>query len=117
MASVADSGGDRVGDLEAASLRVPRNTLLLDPADNVLVAVAELPAGLRFHDGEAEIVLSEPVPLGHKLARRRIDAGCKIIKYGASIGSATSLIPAGAWVHLHNLASDYLATPAVERAP
>jgi hypothetical protein len=90
--------------------------LLLAPADNVWVAVADLLAGQRLQDGNREILLPEPVPLGHKLARRPIGAGDKIIKYGACIGSATRDIPAGAWVHLHNLASDYLATPAAEHA-
>jgi len=86
--------------------------LLLAASDNVLVAVAELPAGQLLHDDDREIVLPELVPLGHKLARQPIGAGEKIIKYGACIGSATCNIPAGAWVHSHNLASDYLATPA-----
>lgn len=86
--------------------------LLLAPEDNVLVATADLSAGQRLHDAGRDIVLSEPVPMGHKLARQTIEAGNKIIKYGACIGSATQPIQAGAWVHLHNLASDYLATPA-----
>ena len=86
--------------------------LLLAASDNVLVAVADLPAGQRLQDEGREIVLPEPVPLGHKLARVPIGAGDKIIKYGACIGSATQDVPAGAWVHLHNLASDYLATSA-----
>lgn len=86
--------------------------LLLDASDNVWVAVADLAAGQCLQDGDREIVLPEPVPLGHKLARRPIGLGDKIIKYGACIGSATCDIPAGAWVHLHNLASDYLATAA-----
>jgi hypothetical protein len=29
-----------------------------------------------------------------------------VIKYGVRIGHATKAIPRGAWVHLHNLASD-----------
>ena len=91
--------------------------LLLAPDDNVLIAVADLSIGQRVTDGVREIVLSQPVPLGHKLARQHIDAGAKIIKYGASIGSATQAIAEGDWVHLHNLASDYLATPVVEGSP
>lgn len=87
-----------------------RPVLLLDPADNVLVAIADLAAGQQVDDGGQMIRLPEPVPLGHKLARRNITAGTRIIKYGAAIGSATRDIPAGGWVHLHNLASDYLAT-------
>jgi altronate dehydratase len=85
--------------------------LLLAPEDNVLIAVRDLPVGQRVLDGGREIVLREAVPLGHKLARQSIAAGASIIKYGASIGSATRDIAEGDWVHLHNLASDYLATP------
>jgi hypothetical protein len=90
--------------------------LLLAPQDNVLVAVADLPAGERVSDGGRDIVLPQAVPLGHKLARHPIPAGARIIKYGAAIGSATRAIAAGEWVHLHNLASDYLPTP-VRSAP
>lgn len=85
--------------------------LLLDPADNVLVAIADLAAGQQVDDGGQMIRVAEAVPLGHKLARRAISSGTRVIKYGAAIGSATRDIPAGGWVHLHNLASDYLATP------
>lgn len=91
-----------------------QTVLLLAASDNVWVAVADLSAGQRLQDEGREIVLPEPVPLGHKLARVPIGTGDKIIKYGACIGSATCDIPAGAWVHVHNLASDYLATPAAE---
>ena len=91
--------------------------LLLAPPDNVLIAVANLPAGARVTDGQRDIVLGQAVPLGHKLARHPIPAGAKIIKYGASIGSATRAIAAGEWVHLHNLASDYLATPIAGGSP
>lgn len=92
-----------------------QGALLLDPADNVLVAVTDLPAGLEVRDGDRVIVLVDPVPLGNKLARHAIAPGGKVIKHGAAIGSATRAIAAGALVHMHNLASDYLATP--ERAP
>lgn len=85
--------------------------LLLDPADNVLVAIADLAAGQQVDDGGQTIRVADAVPLGHKLARRAITAGTRIVKYGAAIGSATRDIPAGGWVHVHNLASDYLATP------
>jgi altronate dehydratase len=84
--------------------------LLLAPEDNVLIAVVDLAPGREVRDEARRIVLGEPVPLGHKLARQAIPAGGAVIKYGARIGSATCDIAAGEWVHLHNLASDYLAT-------
>jgi len=100
----------------AAEIAQARHVLLLDPADNVLLALADLPAGLCIRDGDTTIALIDAVPLGNKLARMPIAAGSKVIKHGAPIGSATRAIAAGALVHLHNLASDYLATPATERA-
>jgi altronate dehydratase small subunit len=49
--------------------------------------------------------LIEPIPLGHKVARRALAAGHRILKYGAAIGEATQAIAAGAHVHVHNLRS------------
>lgn len=90
--------------------------LLLTPQDNVLVAVADLEPGCLVTEGEEELVVRQAVPIGHKLARRAIPAGARVIKYGAPIGSALCDIAAGDWVHMHNLASDYLATPGADRA-
>ena len=43
-------------------------------------------------------------------ADRHAEADEKIIRLGMPIGSATRPIAAGAWVHTHNLASDYIRT-------
>ena len=72
------------------------NTLLLSPADNVLVVTAS----------------TDGVPVGFKIARRAIAAGEKIVKWGAPIGSATRAIAEGEIVHLENMKSDYLPTYA-----
>lgn len=53
-----------------------------------------------------DIVLLERIERGHKVALRDIAADEAVIKYGTRIGHATRAIPRGAWVHLHNLASD-----------
>ena len=53
-----------------------------------------------------EITLRDPIAHGHKVALRDIAPGEAVIKYGVRIGHATKPIPGGAWVHLHNLASD-----------
>ena len=42
---------------------------------------------------------------GHKYALRDIACGEYVIKYGEIIGRATSDIPAGEWVHTHNMES------------
>ena len=88
--------------------------LLLDPRDNVLVVRARVRAGESLEvEGERSLV-SVDLPLGHKVARRAIAAGDKIVKYGAPIGSATAAIAAGAHVHVHNVKSDYTPTYHLE---
>ncbi len=54
--------------------------------------------------------LEREVPTGHKIARRPIATGEKVVKYGAAIGSARAPIAAGDYVHTHNLRSDYIPT-------
>jgi hypothetical protein len=84
--------------------------LLLDDRDNVLVVKARI----RAHEAVAVeggiVTVPQDLPLGHKLARRAIAAGEKIVKYGAPIGSATEAIAAGVHVHVHNVKSDYTPT-------
>ena len=52
------------------------------------------------------IPLLEKIDRGHKIALRDIASGEAIMKFGVRIGHATQPIKRGAWVHLHNLASD-----------
>jgi altronate dehydratase small subunit len=47
----------------------------------------------------------EPVALGHKIALAPLTPGDAIVKYGTTVGVATTPIAAGAWVHLHNCRS------------
>lgn len=84
--------------------------ILLHPSDNVLVATRSLAAGTTVTVGERSIELPEPLAVGHKMARWDMAKGEKIIKYGAPIGSLLAPVAAGAWVHMHNMTSDYLAS-------
>jgi len=80
------------------------NTFIkIHPNDLVAVALAPLSAGTELQvDGQA-VALREDIPQGHKFALADIPAGGAVIKYGAPIGVAKEDIPAGAWVHTHNL--------------
>ena len=84
--------------------------LLLHPEDNVLVCCRDLVAGETVLVGDVPIRVSESVELGHKIARVRIAAGSAIVKYGMAIGSASTDIAEGNWVHLHNLRSEYISS-------
>jgi hypothetical protein len=82
--------------------------LLLHPDDNILVARRDIAAGeLVEMDGE-RFAIPMAVELGHKLARRALEADTRVLKYGAPIGSMKVAVARGEHVHLHNLRSDYL---------
>jgi|SRR5580692_9135051 altronate dehydratase small subunit len=48
----------------------------------------------------------EKISRGHKIALRQIGPNEAVVKFGVRIGHATKPISRGAWVHIHNLASD-----------
>ena len=88
--------------------------LLLHPDDNIVVARRDIAAGERVElDGEA-FVIPAAVELGHKLARRVIEADGRVLKYGAPIGSMKLRVARGEHVHLHNLKSDYIPSTTRE---
>jgi altronate hydrolase len=89
--------------------------LKLNRRDNVAVALSALSAGsvVRLQSGTLE--LNQDIPPAHKVAIRDIEAGDPVVKYGASIGTATSLIRAGDWVHVHNLASSLEGSIRLDR--
>jgi arabinonate dehydratase len=85
----------------------------LRPEDNVAVAARNLPPGLEVHSSPPSeggaggvLTLRDRVGLGHKLAIRNIRKGEAVTKYGQIIGFASTDIPAGSHVHVHNVAAD-----------
>ena len=97
-------------DLPPTSTGTDSRLLLLFEGDNVLVARMRIRAGESVLVEGAGVTLVADLPLGHKLARRAIAAGEKIVKYGAPIGTATEAIAVGTPVHVHNVKSDYTPT-------
>lgn len=89
-----------------------KRILLLHPTDNVYVVCQSLKGNERLTTADGEIQISQPVDVGHKIARRDVASGETIIKYGVPIGSATHDVVAGEHVHLHNMRSDYIASHA-----
>ena len=82
--------------------------ILLHPDDNVFVCCASIGAGEIILIEGQDIRVNENIAVGHKVSRRRLEIGTKVLKYGAPIGSVTVAVSPGEHVHLHNLASDYL---------
>lgn len=85
--------------------------LLHEADDDVGVTAMDLSTGEEVQavtlDGEPvrQIKLVEDVPLGHKVAMRDLAEKVRIIEYGHEIGYATTVIPKGAHVHVHNIRS------------
>ncbi|GAB3459338.1 UxaA family hydrolase [Massilia terrae] len=84
--------------------------LLMSPEDNCMIARTQLPAGLLVEIDGVPVVLPEAVQLGHKVARHALVPGDRVLRYGAPIGTITAPVAAGAHIHTHNLASDYMPT-------
>jgi sugar lactone lactonase YvrE len=103
----ADMGDVRTGP--GASSRGALQATLLRPQDDVATALTDLAAGTTLSVSNGSVVrtvtLRETIRTGHKLAVRDLAAGLRIRKYGEFIGRTTAPVPAGAWVHEHNLAT------------
>jgi altronate hydrolase len=82
------------------------NTLLvISERDNVATALEALEPGRVVTIGAASLTIVESIPAGHKVALLDILPGDALVKYGSPIGVASVRIPAGAHVHVHNVAS------------
>ncbi len=82
--------------------------------DNVAVALCMLESGREISSGETRLVLRDSIDQGHKFSLEEIKAGEPIRKYGSVIGTAVVTIPAGSWVHLHNVRTNLTNTPTYE---
>lgn len=88
---------------------LPTKAFVHDGKDTVGVAVEDIRKGeellAHYMDSNQSVQIKAlaDIPLGHKIALREIKSGEIVIKYGESIGSATSNIVRGDYVHTHNL--------------
>jgi len=81
------------------------SAIVLDPADNVAVALRALAAGEEIVVEGTPLRATTPIPTGHKLARREIAEGDPVLKYNETIGIASAPIAAGEHVHVQNVRS------------
>ncbi|MDE7244309.1 MAG: altronate dehydratase family protein [Oscillospiraceae bacterium] len=80
-----------------------REFMKIHSGDSVAVALTPLSAGTVLQIEGQTVTLLEDIPQGHKFALVPVAAGAPVIKYGAPIGVAKEDIPAGGWVHIHNI--------------
>ena len=92
-------------------------TQLVKVHNNDNVAVATCPIVSGTYIAEYDITVNQDIPAGHKVALTTISDGDNIVKYGFSIGAATSQINAGEHVHSHNAKTKLQGTEQYVYAP
>lgn len=76
---------------------------MIHPDDSVITMLRTHDPGEQIFVHGRTISVRQAIPVGHKLAVKRIEADQDVIKYGSSIGGAIELIEPGDWVHTHNV--------------
>jgi len=86
---------------------MPIDAIVLDPKDNVGVALRRLEKGTQLSLAVGEtaysVRLTEPISYQHKFALCTLSRGGNVIKYGECIGVAPQDIEAGEHVHVQNM--------------
>ena len=91
-------------------------SLRVHAADNVRVALKDLPAGSQIDDGGQTLQLVEAIRHKHKFALTALAEGDSVIMYGVTVGRATQPIAAGAAITTGNTAhSTASSTPQARR--
>lgn len=80
-----------------------RRAILIHPDDDVVVAVEACTAGDEVVFAGGRVTARQDVTFGFKVARRRLEVGQPVRKYGETIGLASAPIAVGDVVHTHNL--------------
>lgn len=82
----------------------------LNPEDTVAVCLEAAQKGQSVEIEGQQFVLTDDIPVGHKVALQNILSGENVIKYGAPIGHAIVDILAGQHVHIQNLKTNLSGT-------
>ena len=80
--------------------------LMIQPNDNVAVALKALSKGSECSVGGKNIILKDDIPAAHKVALTEIGKDENVIKYGLPIGHAISPIHMGEHLHIHNMTTN-----------
>ena len=84
----------------------PLKTIQLDPRDNVVVALTDLPAGEEILHATQSLRTSMAIPAKQKLAMVDFAPGTKIVMYGVTVGRAHLPIAKGALLSTSNVVHD-----------
>src|SRR5687767_3689651 len=80
-----------------------KSYIQLDPKDDVMVALQDLPQGTRIDTVPGTTVeLTEKIPAKHKFFLRDVQKGDNIIMYGVLVGKAQQDIVSGSMMNVFN---------------
>ena len=85
--------------------------LQINPTDNLLVALQDLPKGTVIQHNGNEITLQDDIAAKHKFTTEAILKDGKATMYGVLVGLASQDIPKGGLIHtfnLHHAATDFV---------
>lgn len=83
-----------------------RKYWIVKEGDNVAVLLEDAHCGDQIETPAGKITLREEVSLAHKVCLRDLSAGEAVIKYGQEIGRVKRDVPAGSWIHRHNMSCE-----------
>ncbi|MBY5943069.1 altronate dehydratase family protein [Halomonas sp. DP5N14-9] len=86
-----------------ASDQPAQESLRVHPADNVRVALRDLPQGHRIDEGADTLTLVEAIRHKHKFALEDLAVGDTVTMYGVTVGRATRAIARGSVIRTDNL--------------
>jgi altronate hydrolase len=92
-----------LGTSPRKSFRLDEVTVLLNPADDVVIAKQALLPRTKLQTPNGEITVGQMIPPGHKIAIHDVSKGNPVRRYGQIIGFASADIAAGQHVHSHNI--------------
>jgi galactarate dehydratase len=84
----------------------------VNPLDNVVIPVDDLPKGGVVSEGIAAL---EDIPQGHKIALKDLQNREEIVRYGVSLGRLNTAVPAGSLVRENML--DLPEPPGLDKMP
>ena len=85
--------------------------LQINPTDNLLVALQDLPKGTIINHNGNEIALQDDIAAKHKFTTEAISKDGKAFMYGVLVGLASQDIPKGGLIHtfnLHHASTDFV---------
>lgn len=81
----------------------PHRAQLVDPADDLIVALQDLRAGDSVSVDDELFTVVADIPAKHKFLRRDVAKGEKVTMYGVTVGEATEPVAKGGLAGTHNI--------------